>query len=128
MSILGNHLLAVIHGEVATESALRDLKRCGFDHPGLLSSIEIEATNPLSQLFGLLANPLSEEASYLAQYREATEAGQQVIAVTVKEDGQMEEARNILERYGASNIRFFGRLAVSDLSPQSNPSVFTDKE
>ena len=40
----------------------------------------------------------------------------------VKGQDEAEAAKEILERYSARNIRFFGKLAVTDLTPLSNPS------
>jgi hypothetical protein len=73
----------------------------------------------LQTLFG----SLSEQGDYLTQYEEAARNGQTVVAVKVTSDDEMRRAAVILEKHGAMDVRFFGRLAVTDLTPESNPSA-----
>ncbi len=73
----------------------------------------------LQTLFG----SLSEQGDYLTQYEEAARNGQTVVAVKVNSDDEMRRAAVILEKHGAMDVRFFGRLAVTDLTPESNPSA-----
>jgi hypothetical protein len=74
-----------------------------------------------------LSNHLSEETQFLDQYEEAVRNGQTVVAVKADGDDEVERAREVLQRHGAMNIRYFGRLAVSDLTPDSNPSARSDE-
>jgi hypothetical protein len=46
--------------------------------------------------------------------------------VAVGEREQANTVRDVLERHGAQNIRFFSRLAVTDLTPLSNPTPRSD--
>jgi hypothetical protein len=71
---------------------------------------------------GLLAGHLSDETAYLDHYQEATRNGSLVLAVPAN-TAQTDRVREILELHGAVNIRYFGRLAVSDLTPQTNPTA-----
>jgi len=76
----------------------------------------------LQALFG----PLSEQGNYLKQYEEAARNGQTVVAAKAANDEEVERAAAIFEKHGATNVRFFGRLAVTDLTPGSNPSHSSD--
>jgi hypothetical protein len=49
-----------------------------------------------------------------------------VIAVASDPD-EAAQAGEILESEGAVNVRFFGRLAVTDMSPGTNPSAPSDQ-
>jgi hypothetical protein len=81
-----------------------------------------EQAGPISSLFKAIQDHLSEEPNYLAQYQEEARSGNEVLALKVDSREHTEAVREILERHGARNIRFFGRLAVSDLTPASNPT------
>src|SRR5262249_18069364 len=75
----------------------------------------------------VIEHHLSEEPNYLAQYQEEARNGREVIAVKVEGQQQVQAVAEIMERYGARNVRHFGALAVADLTPMSNPSKPSDQ-
>jgi len=125
-----NHVLAVLPSQNATKSAMSDLERNGFDENVVMRGETVarevdakgEKSGPIGKVVKALADHMSEQQNYLAQYEEEARNGNAVLAVHVKDPDQAEAAKEILERYSARNIRFFGKLAVTDLTPLSNPS------
>ena len=122
--IPSNSVVGVISGSRSAEDTVTSLGSEGFEDVLVMSHVDTagEGVNPISALMGMLAGHLSDETVYLDQYQEATNNGSLVLAVPA--DGkQTDRVREILELHGASNIRYFGRLVVSDLTPQTNPSA-----
>jgi hypothetical protein len=126
-----NHILAVLgSGENAARAAAK-LKQDGFDHTFLFEGESLTETidakgehaNAFSKALKAVQGTLSEESDYLAQYEEEARRGNQVIAIEAKDRDRTEQARQVLDLYGARNIRLFGTLAVTDLSPATNPSA-----
>ncbi len=66
------------------------------------------------------------ETGYLDQYQEATRNGGVVLAVGADQGEEADRAREIMELEGAMNIRYFGKLAVTDMTPPTNPSAPSD--
>ena len=130
-NLTNNHLVAVIDGEESARQAAQELLASGFQDPVVLSGEEgarqIDAmgehSGVFARIFSLVENHLSEATNFMKQYEEEARNGKQVVAVEVPGREQAEPARQVLERNGARNIRFFGKLAVTDLSPNSNPSA-----
>ena len=122
--IPNNRVVGVISGSKSAEDAVTRLRSDGFEDVLVMSHVDTagEGVNPISALMGMLAGHLSDETVYLDQYQEATNNGSLVLAVPANGE-QTDRAREILELHGAVNIRYFGRLAVSDLTPQTNPSA-----
>ena len=122
--IPNNRVVGVISGSRSVEDAVTRLRSEGFDDVLVMSHVDTagEGVNPISALMGMLAGHLSDETAYLDQYQEATRNGSLVVAVPANGE-QTDRVREILELHGAVNIRYFGRLAVSDLTPQTNPSA-----
>jgi hypothetical protein len=85
-----------------------------------------EHSGPLAKLVRVVQDHLSEQTDYLAQYEAEAREGNVVLAVPVEKREQADAVRDVLERHGGRNIRFFGKLAVSDLSPLSNPTPRSD--
>jgi hypothetical protein len=120
----------VLPSSGATQSAVSELERNGFGENELLrgesGAREVDAkgdnSGPIGKLVKGLADHLSEQQNFLAQYEEEARNGSPVLAVHVKNEQEAEAAKEILEHYSARNIRFFGKLAVHDLSPGTNPS------
>jgi len=81
-----------------------------------------EHSGLVEKAFQAIGDHLSEEPGYMAQYQEEARNGNWVIAVPIGERDESAAVQELLEKHGASNIRFFGRLAVIDLTPESNPS------
>jgi len=129
--IPNNHVIAVIDGAGAAEDAARDLERSGYTHTVLFSGNEVaetldakgETSGPVTKVLRAVQDHFSEQPNYLAQYQEEARNGNVVLAVEAGERERIDEARMILERYGARNLRHFGALAVTDLTPDSNPST-----
>ena len=125
------HVLAVINGRAAADDVEQTLHRNGFGETvQLLDDDVAEHTDPKGENAGLLGKALkavqdhlSEQPNYLAQYQEEARNGNTVIAVRVAERDQVDQVRQILESKGAHNLRYFGRLAVTDLTPDTNPST-----
>ena len=59
----------------------------------------------------------------MQQYERAADKGLDIIAVKVEDHDDAERAKDVLLRFGTTDIRFFGRFAVTDLTPTSNPSA-----
>jgi hypothetical protein len=125
-----NHVLAVMPSQNASQSAMSDLKRNGFGENTVMRGEAVarevdpkgENSGPIGKVVKALADHMSEQQNYLAQYEEEARNGNAVLAVHVKGQEEAEAAKEILERYSARNIRFFGKLAVTDMTPLTNPS------
>lgn len=132
-TIAPNHVLGVVSGEGALDAIQNDLRGMGLPDPILVRDenvgerLEAESTLPMRVLQRLF-NHLSEETNYLNQYEEAARQGQTIVAVKADNEDEVELARKVLSRHGAVDIRYFGRLAVSDLTPESNPSAGSDEK
>jgi hypothetical protein len=81
-----------------------------------------EYAGVLGKAMKAIQDHLSEQPNFLAQYQEEARAGKEIIAVAVKDESKVSAVSETLQRHGARNIRYFGALAVRDLSPESNPS------
>src|SRR5262249_6524838 len=117
-------------GHDAAEQATHDLDRRGFTDHFVLREDAIKDLDPKAHNAGLVErlvhgveDHLSEEQNYFAQYAEEVRAGKDVIAVAAEGDAKIDSAASILADHGAANIRYFGTLAVKDLTPESNPST-----
>lgn len=127
-----NHVLAVLGGSAETLS--KELRRLGYD-PVVFRGEEVaKIVDPVGERGGLLdtiikriQEHLSEERSFLEQYEAEARSGKQVIAVALDDPDQANAVREVLERHGAYNIRFFGRLAIHDLTPESNPTPSSEE-
>jgi hypothetical protein len=130
-----NHVVAVIHGAHGTHEAARDLRDNGYPDMEVLSGEERteikdatrEPPDPIRKFLQRFADHLSEEPAYLDQYGEEADRGGTIVAVRVESHDQAERVKEVLERHGGVNIRYFGRLAVSDLTPETNPSAPSDE-
>ena len=126
--IPSNHVVGVLGGARSVDDTVSKLRKAGYEDVLVMNRVEGvgEGTNPLSALIEKLAGHLTDETGYLDQYKEATENGATVIAVGSGPD-DAPQACEILESEGAVNVRFFGRLAVTDMSPGTNPSAPSDE-
>jgi hypothetical protein len=132
---IDDHVVAVVTGSQASEQLARELERHGFEHTHLFRGDDVaekidpkgERSGPVQKVVKLVQDHLSEETDYLKQYEEEALAGNEVIAVHVDNGEQAEAVKSILERYGARNVRYFGKLAVTDLSLTSNPTARSDE-
>jgi len=127
--IPNNHVVGVLSGRKSVDDAVVKLRGAGYDDVLVMHRVDGagEGVNPLSALMEKLAGHLSDETGYLDQYKEATENGDVVLAVGADQGDAADRARDILEREGAVNVRYFGRLAVTDMTPSTNPSAPSDE-
>ena len=126
--IPSNHVVGVISGSKSADDAVNRLHRAGYEDVLVLHRVDNlgEGVNPISALIEKLSGHLSDETGYLDQYQEATERGDVVLAVGADQGDEADKAREIMELEGAMNIRYFGRLAVTDMTPPTNPSAPAD--
>ena len=136
VKIPNNHVLAVFHAESQAEIAARELQKKGFGEPVIISGgkeasekieVEGEHSNPVSSFVKTLAGHLSEQVPLLEQYEEEARLGRKVFAIRVEEKDQIFEITELLKAQGGVNIRYFGTFAVSDMTPESNPSASSDE-
>src|ERR671911_977444 len=112
-----NHVVGVIHGVHGTHEAARELSDNGYPELEVLSGEEKteikdatrEPPDPIRKLVQRFADHLSEEPAYLDQYREEADRGGTIVAVRVHDHAQAESVKQVLERHGGVNIRYFGR-------------------
>ena len=123
--IPANHVVGVVSGDGSVERTRQALQREGFDEILVMDRVDAtgDGVNPITGFFEKLAGHLSDETGYMDQYKEQTEAGGTVLAVKIEDKDDAERVRATMELMGAVNIRLFGRFAVSDLTPESNPSA-----
>jgi hypothetical protein len=124
-----NSAVGVLYGEKAVEEAETDLQKAGYTDVTVMTHVDAvgEGRAPFSELMDRLTGQLSEETDFLDQYKEETERGGFVLAVRAEDREHAEKAREVMEAHGALNVRFFGLLAVSDLTPETNPSAPSDE-
>jgi hypothetical protein len=124
-----NHVVGVIGGGKSVDGAVNKLREAGYEDVRVMSRVEAagEGVNPLQAFIETMAGHLSDETGYLDQYKEAAEAGSTVLAVGAEQGEPADRAREILELEGAVNVRYFGRLAVTDMTPETNPSAPSDE-
>lgn len=131
-TIPGNHVVALVKDEATGSEVAEELTSEGFERPTVVSDSRVgerlEAESGIvARVLQRFSNHLSEETRYLDQYEEAVRNGQTVVAVKAEGHNQVQRVNRVLQKHGATNVRYFGRLAVSDLSPDSNPSMASDE-
>jgi hypothetical protein len=127
-----NHVLAVVDGSDAAAKTVVELSNAGFNETLSLHGTEFQEAvgsnddktgNFIVKALKSIPESLSEESNYLAQYQEQASRGRSIIAVKAANHEEAEAIGEVLRRSGAGNVRFFGALAVSDLSGIANPSA-----
>ena len=123
--IPSNHVVGVLSGSKSVDDAVGKLRKAGFEEVLVMTRVDAagEGTNPISALWEKLSGHLSDETGFLDQYKEATENGKVVLAVGADQGEDADKAKQIMELEGGVNIRYFGRLAVTDMSIPTNPSA-----
>jgi hypothetical protein len=127
-------ILAVV-SRLASAAVLKDLERAGFSGAQALTGEQAtlvldpkgEHSGPAGKLLRMVQDHLSEETDYLMQYEDEAQKGQTVLAVPMANKEDVEVARDIIGRHGGRNVRLFGTVAVTDLTPLSNPSLRADE-
>jgi hypothetical protein len=130
-NLTNNHVVAVINGTDSAGQATTELSAAGYTNPIILTGEEgarqIDAKGENSHVFArilsMVEDHLSEATNYMRQYEEEARSGKQVIALEVADREHADGACEILTKHGATNVRFFGKLAITDLTPETNPSL-----
>lgn len=125
-----NHVVGVLSGSKSVDDAVNKLQRAGYDDVVVMTRVDAagEGTNPVSALWEKLSGHLSDETGFIDQYKEAAESGKVVLAVGADQGEEADRAKAIMELEGAVNIRYFGKLAVTDMSIPTNPSAPSDEQ
>jgi len=130
-----DHVFAVVSSRDTARTTIEALMRAGFTESVVFEGEDVthdvdpkgEKAGPIEKVLKAIGDHLSEQPNYLSQYQEEARNGRVVLAVRVKDSDDAERAAGILRGQGGQNIRYFGALAVADLSPQSNPSVRSEE-
>ena len=130
-----DHVFAVLPSRNSATAAIEELGRAGFHEASIFEGNDVtEAVDPkgenagrFAKLIKMIGDHLSEEPNYLSQYQEEAKNGSTVLAVLVKDRDEAERAKDVLEKHSGRNIRYFGKLAVADLTPASNPSTRSEE-
>lgn len=126
-----NHVIGVIGDHGAASKLTAALQQAGYADAELFTgeqgATEIQELKGSTGIFGAIVGAvqshLSEQTNYVAQYEEEARNGNIVVAVEVPGSEEAGAAQALLERHGAQNIRYFGTLAVADMTPETNPSA-----
>jgi hypothetical protein len=134
-NLTNNHVVAVINGTESAHRTAEALRAAGFGDATVLvgedGANQIDARGEtqglLGKITGLVQDHLSEATNFLAQYKQEVLDGRAVISLEVPDRDSAQPVKQLLEEHGAYNIRFFGRLAVVDLTPETNPSARSEE-
>jgi hypothetical protein len=118
-----NDVVAVITGRDSVRAAVEELRREGFPEEdirvlrGEAAVEEMEqpakGVTPIARIAQYI---FSEEGQYLEEYKEAAEAGGEIVAVHVEDKDRAELASEILAAHHATNVKFFGRFAITEMT------------
>ena len=130
-----DHVFAVVPSRDAARTTIESLIRQGYTESvvfeGEDAANEVDAkgekAGPIEKVLKAIGDHLSEQPNYLSQYQEEARSGNVVLAVRVKDADDAERAGKMIEQMGGHNIRYFGALAVADLTPLSNPSTRSEE-
>lgn len=130
-SVSGEYVLAVMSTPGTAAKAVSELQSHGHEPASVLTEQDFaELLDPtgseaggIKGLLKRIGGHLSEQQNFQAQYKEEAGAGKGVVAVKVKDRHEAEtDVSSILMVHGAMNMRHFGKLAVTDLTPETNPN------
>ena len=125
-AIPGNRVVALLSDAQSGFAVRGALAAAGLEDATLVSGLgpgerlEIE-DGSLVRMLHRLSSP-SRETRYLDSYEDAARNGQTVIVVKAIGHTEVRRAKEVLQKYGATDIRYFGRLAVSELATGSRTS------
>lgn len=130
-NLTANHIVGVIDDAAAAAKVAEELVAAGYEPPAVLTGEEGarqldtkgDGSNVFARLIDKVQDHLSEATNYIKQYADEARSGHNVVAVAAKDRDLAERAKQILDRNGAHNVRFFGVLAVADLTPETNPTA-----
>lgn len=131
-----NRVVGTVADATQAEAALAALLKAGFGRPEievLHGEQDVQRLDPTGAERGFLAQFQRtlirafelEEFKHLTHHLEDVRAGRFVIMVLARRRGQRMVAADILHRYGAEFVGFYGRWAVEELpaSPQASPET-----
>ena len=131
-----DHVFAVVGSRDAARAAIDSLIRQGYSESIVFEGEDVtndvdpkgeKTANPIEKVLKAIGDHLSEQPNYLSQYQEEARNGHVVLAVRVKDAEDAQRAGAMLHQMGGQNIRYFGAMAVADLSPLSNPSTRSEE-
>jgi phage-related minor tail protein len=134
-SLSGDYVLAVVSTPGTAEKAVEELLSHGHEPASVLSERDFaEILDPTGSESGGIkgflkrfGGHLSEQQNFQAQYKEEAGTGKGIVAVHVKDRYEAETGvASILATHGGMNMRHFGTLAVTDLTPDTNPNAQGD--
>src|ERR687893_556931 len=110
-----NHVFGVISGQESAERAVSELHESGFDDVSIMRGDDVaeeidpkgETSGPIKRLIRAVQDHLSEESGFFAQYQEEARSGKDVVVVAVADRDAAEKAKNVLQKHGAVNLRYF---------------------
>jgi hypothetical protein len=125
-----DHVFAVVPSPDTARTTIEALMQHGFTESVVFEGEDVtrevdpkgENANPLEKVLKMIGDHLSEQPNFLSQYQEEARNGRVVLAVHVENGDEAQRAADVLYAQGGQNIRYFGALAVADLSPMTNPS------
>lgn len=134
-NLSNNHVVGVIDGEQAAQDAAQELIQAGYIEPIVLTGEEgakqVDAKGENNHVFARILSAvhdhLSEATNYMRQYEEEARNGRYIVAVEAESREAAERAQEVLTRHGAENIRYFGKLAIADMTPETNPSLRSEE-
>jgi hypothetical protein len=132
-TVPSNHVLALVSNVSVAQRAVDELRAQGFEEPIIIENDQVgerleEEAHPIANFFmKIWGRHVSEEPDYLDQYEQAARQGRTVIAVKASDQEEVDRIQSILERHQATNVRFFGTFAVTDLTPETNPAASADQ-
>ena len=121
----GNRVLAILDAEEGANSATRSLEMAGlkWDEIKVYNRNEavenIDATGERSGFLARLVKTFAQgdENRYLKHYEEEARNGRQIVSVIVNDEAEAERVRDVLLEHNARDIRYFGQLTITDLTP-----------
>lgn len=118
-----NHVVGVLHDDQEVDAAVSEAQQAGYADLLVLRHIEAggAGAQSLSALLERVGGHLRDQPAYLEQYRRETDHGGAVMAVKVADPDEADETRQLMERHGATSLRFFGRFAAADMMRVTNP-------
>lgn len=122
-----NKVLAVLPDRKSADAAMMALIGAGIAGDSIRLLREEEAdeniagrlgdkTGFFGHIFKLIEEIHSDSNAILEQYRQAGREGKEVLTVDVESPEQVDTIREVLQGMYAENVRYFGVLAIQDLT------------
>ena len=119
-------VLAVLEGPEQSEAAVGALQQAGFTPDDIavlrgqeaVETLDIEgkrSSGGFARTFKAVWSYFSVEGPELRPYEEASEAGHDIIAVKVSDDDRVATVTEVLNRFDASEMKYFTQWNVSEL-------------